>query len=179
MFCGKCGFKISENAKFCGKCGFAVAKPPVKDERKRYKCRFCGEIVESFVAFCPSCKSEMRDVKSSNAIELFSFQLKQAKNIESKVNIIRNVNIPNTREDLREFAIRAKSEIMQGDINGDGKISKEEKSLIEAWKTKLCQCYDKARIMFPNGEEKLMYKDIINEIEKKEKRKGFFAKLFS
>ena len=189
-YCVKCGTKIVDGAKFCGECGSKVGEGYNSvSERKeffdgeKHKCPMCGEILNSFQYKC-ICGYEIRGVKSaSSVLELseklqelerqrstFKYKLvslgnsKQDFILKQKIEIINTFPIPNTKEDLFEFAILAKSHIVSADRNGDGKLNNVERELFMAWNTKLEQCYDKASIVFTNEKDILKIQEIVDSV---------------
>lgn len=98
------------------------------------KCLFCGENLKAFQTICPACEQEIVNVKTSTAICDFSRELREietkrkpesqignlARTIgiakadttdEQFANSIRNVNIPNNKEEIYEFIIMASNNI--------------------------------------------------------------------
>ena len=116
-YCSKCGKQISESAKFCTSCGAPVQ--PVDDNTKRqsvyegkiHKCPNCGEIIDSFVTECPACGYELRSSKSLGNVRELSQILQKVSSSEQKIDIISSFYIPNTKEDIYEFAILAAANI--------------------------------------------------------------------
>ena len=116
-YCIKCGKQISESAKFCTSCGAPVQ--PVDDNTKRqsvyegkiHKCPNCGEIIDSFVTECPACGYELRSSKSLGNVRELSQILQKVSSSEQKIDIISSFYIPNTKEDIYEFAILAAANI--------------------------------------------------------------------
>lgn len=172
-FCIKCGQQLPQGANFCANCGISVENTSNENENQRktvydgevHKCPRCGEVLNSFASSCPSCGYEIRGNKVSGAIYNFTTQNGKIKDEHEKAMHIRNFIIPNNKEDIYEFMILASSNI------GD-EISDE---LIEAWKTKVEQAYQKAENTFKDDDVFLniqeMYKDAHKKISKHERDK--------
>ena len=97
QFCPYCGTKLDEGASFCKNCGSAVKQtqnqrhdrtgaetfegnPTVRKtvyEGSLHKCPNCGEVLQAFVAVCPSCGHEIRDVKSATAVRELASKLER------------------------------------------------------------------------------------------------------
>lgn len=215
-FCPYCGTRLDSDSKFCKKCGHAVEQEdevrsfPDNDgngqtaygedqrqavyEGRVYKCPQCGEVMNSFVANCPSCGFELR---GTNTVKKFSkelaalrakempeserksllktifgsdlkddeeakeeFEEQKKQEIES---FIRNFSIPNTKEDICEFAILAMSNIKSEDDNTD------------IWFAKLEQAKQKALIMYDDSYEykqiNRLYQEVCEKRREKEKLK--------
>ena len=161
-FCTNCGQKMNEKDKFCANCGMAIAKTKFNSQTQKettfkgkiYKCFNCGAVLGAFISNCPFCGSELRDVVSSEAIRTFVMKLEKAKIYQEKVSIIRNFPIPNTKEDILEFMILASSN-MEGGL---------EKDLLDAWKAKIEQAYQKAYLVFKEEKEFSYVRDIYNQV---------------
>lgn len=160
-YCIKCGKPISDDAKFCGSCGAPVQ--PVDDNTKRqsvyegkiHKCPNCGEIIDSFVTECPACGYELRSSKSLGSVRELSQILQKVSSSEQKIDIISSFYIPNTKEDIYEFAILAAANI------------KIDSYAADAWYAKLEQAYKKAELSIKDTKEFLY----VRKLYKKAKRK--------
>lgn len=78
---------------------------------KSVKCPNCGEIIDSFTAFCPSCGHEIRDVKSNDSIKELAMKLQE---IESK-------QMPQFNEDKSMM-----KKVFGRDFKNDDKIQEAE-----------------------------------------------------
>lgn len=172
-FCSNCGNKLNDGANFCDRCGTKVFEVNNKEEKRKtvndgliHKCPCCGEVLNSFVSICPSCQYEIRDSGNSNAIKNFANRLNECRNEAQMINIIRTFPVPNNKEDLLEFLLISKSNIIKCDKNGDGFLSDEENELLNAWLTKVNQCINKAKITFKNSSDKMIFEASNDEIEK-------------
>ncbi len=155
-YCRKCGRKLDYDSLFCSYCGAPIDLDPPRpqpDRTKRtqeyagkiIKCPHCGETLGSFVTVCPSCGCEIRDAANSTAVEDFSRQIRMAYDDKEKIAIIRNFPIPNTKEDILEFAILASTNVDEN-ANLDDEVS-------DAWFAKLGQASQKAQVTFPGQPE--------------------------
>lgn len=146
-----------------------------------HKCPNCGKLLNAFDLVCPACGHEIRNREASTAVQRFAKEIagleaerdspvilthgrtedgKPSKNARRKAreqidhkiaSYIQNFPIPNTKEDLFEFLILSSSNISE-DRYSD-KISKGEKTISDAWKSKFEQAYHKAKISFSNTPE--------------------------
>ena len=124
------------------------------------KCPNCGETLQSFVSFCPTCGLELRGSNISNSVREFSEMLGAATDNDSRIMLISNYPIPNTKEDIFEFMILASSNIANG-------VSSE---LNEAWRTKFEQCYQKAKMVFGNSEDFDQIQELYNSTQRQVNR---------
>lgn len=106
-FCQKCGSSLVEGAKFCPSCGTptgtsGAVKVTVGEVRK---CPQCGQVLGALDAKCPSCGHEITGVKAVNSVREFFTMYQNEKDENRKIDLIKNYPIPNSKEDLVEFAI--------------------------------------------------------------------------
>ena len=128
-----------------------------------HKCPNCGEILNGFIGNCPACGYELRGTQGSFAIKEFASKLVNAENMPRKVNIVRNFPVPNTKEDILEFMIMAISNIEDESSN----------DLLDAWRSKLEQIYQKACIVFTSESEFARINNLYNQsLEKLRKEKN-------
>lgn len=177
-FCNQCGNQLTRGSRFCANCGAPVGKVEPKHTVQReivyegnlHKCPNCGEVLKSFTSKCPSCGLELRGTKGTRSVREFAQKLEAieamretkksrslkdrmygeqiTKTDEQKINLIRSFAIPNTKEDLYEFLILAKSNI---DVDlYDGTVQKNDARIAvsNAWKAKFEQAYQKAMLIF-------------------------------
>lgn len=169
-FCVNCGKKIVTDARFCSACGTPIVSAEAeKSQRKTvyegeiHKCPACGEIINSFLANCPSCGHEIRGASTTRTLREFSEKLEGAITDKQRISLIRNYPVPNTKEDLLEFMILASS-------NFDAKYyasHPKEESISSAWFSKIEQCYQKADVTLVGTDyERIrgIYNDVIEEI---------------
>lgn len=174
MYCRNCGEKLVTNSKFCNYCGTPTetsendeneveekkieTKKEELTERKMvyegkiHKCPNCGEVLNSFVTNCPACGYELRNINSVESLKDLSYRLSRLNDERQKELLIKNFPIPNTKEDIIEFLIIAKTNLENNSIDSNKLIS-------EAWKVKLEQVYQKSKMLFNNTEQ-------LNDIEK-------------
>lgn len=187
--CAHCGQHISDSASFCANCGKPVEKTQAGTQRSTvydgvlHKCPNCGEILEAFQVKCPSCGYELRDSGTSCSVSELAMKLQQIENgrkatknklfglefaskasndvDEQKINLIQSYVIPNTKEDILEFAILAASNVNKDayDFLSSNSLSSSrrrdrQRSLSDAWLSKLEQAYQKAKIVLA-GDERL------------------------
>lgn len=175
-YCTNCGHENSNEARFCGGCGRPMNQDGANSQGIVYdgvihKCRNCGEILNSFVGNCPACGYELRGIKAVSSVREFAHKLEEiekgrgkkryrpvrdllfgkamTKTDEQKISLIRSFSIPNTKEDLYEFFILAKSNI-QVDLYDSYTVRQNDArlELSEAWKAKFEQAYEKAKVIF-------------------------------
>ena len=171
-FCSNCGKEIESDAKFCANCGRAVeanvapiVSTPIttynepKAESKREiihegsirKCPNCGAVLSSYESICSSCGFELREVKQNEDIAEFLAELKEIRIYTQDperrkrliVDTIRDYNVHNTVESVKEFLLQAKSNIMNADKDGDGQINPEEREILVAWFKKFDEVYER------------------------------------
>jgi uncharacterized Zn finger protein (UPF0148 family) len=197
-FCSKCGVELADGAAFCSACGTAVgASEPKKDNQRKisfegevHKCPNCGEVLKGFESVCSACGFEIRGTKTAESVQEFVKKLESLDGekggtawlahqafgedqlspiVEKKVNLIKNFPIPNAKEDIREFMILAASNLDPILYEGDSKIAKT--ALLAAWKVKMEQAYQKAKMSFGTGADFRSVHKIYDEKILKPKRK--------
>lgn len=180
-FCHMCGFaiknRVSENRKqeFVGKV---------------LKCSNCGSVLNETIAVCPdcgmriTCKSAVYSVRKFNEELMVIEATRERSNFEDvysqsanpadmqKLSLIRSFPIPNTIDDIQEFILLAVANI-------DTKLSKQtstsrlsnlinsgninlsmQKTISDAWVSKMQQVFKKAEISFPNDSAFIFIKDM-------------------
>lgn len=73
---------MEDSAKFCSICG----TPFDSNEKEFFKCPQCGQTLNLFAAFCPSCGFELRNTKSSNSINDFFEKIQDVENSRTSYN---------------------------------------------------------------------------------------------
>lgn len=181
-FCINCGQELAERAKFCANCGKAINEPQneTKNQRKTvydgeiHKCPNCGEVLSSFVTVCPTCGHELRGTTASNSVRELAMKLQQIENgrttknsslfgrgfaskqsddiDEQKINLIKSFAIPNTKEDILEFAVLAASNVDRNAYDESygylsQRMNARRRDFSNAWMSKLEQAYQKAKIV--------------------------------
>ena len=160
-YCSNCGNQLREGAKFCDNCGFQVGESDFDSKRQTvfegniHKCPNCGEVIEAFTTECPACGYELRSSKNISSIRELSLKLEETTSSEQKIDIISSFYIPNTKEDIYEFAILAAANI------------KIDSYAANAWYAKLEQAYKKAELSIKDTKEFLY----VRKLYKKAKRK--------
>ena len=142
LLCSYCNKEVVDGAVFCPYCGKQIERNNEEDKRKIefegtiYKCPNCGEVLNSFEAYCPACGYEIRNRKRIGAVEELTRKLEELESKrdpevelklkemrawhgaslvglspvdEQKISLIKNFPVPNTKEDLYEFLIMAKA----------------------------------------------------------------------
>ena len=173
-FCTNCGKQLDEGAKFCSTCGAAVPQTTWEENSERktvydgelHKCPNCGEQINSFVAVCPACGYEFRGAKTASCVKELAAKLEPVSDPEQRDDLIRNFYIPNTKEDICEFFILAVSNIKARDDCED------------AWRAKLEQAYQKARLSFGNDSSFSEINKLYESVTKREPLNQFMKKRY-
>lgn len=178
-YCSNCGNQLVEGSKFCNNCGTAVDSENNNQRKTVYdgeihKCPNCGEVLSSFVTVCSACGYELRGAKASNSVRELAIKLQQiesgrtskSNNIlgrgfgfkqpddidEQKINLIKSFAIPNTKEDILEFAVLAASNVDRNAYDESygylsQRMNARRRDVSNAWMSKLEQAYQKAKIV--------------------------------
>ncbi len=132
------------------------------------KCPQCGAPVQAMQAICPECGHEFTNISANSSAEKLSAKLQQvsdkyaARNyrtsLSDKINsvsaeekrekecrkeqaqVITSFPVPNTKEDLLEFAIMMRT----------GFKSERDATLSSAYRVKFKECVLKMKLMFPD-----------------------------
>ena len=196
-YCIKCGRQLEPDSRFCRICGAAVVSAPYKSSSSNtvkegmvHVCPSCNATVNAFVTKCPYCDHEFRDSKPTDSIsnlsgiiqginasttslsDTFEFMLGMSAN-HKKIDAVRSCPIPNTREDIIEFAMMANANI---DVDLYAQQVSTRTQISDAWLDKLNQAYQKAKLMLGNdhavemiGE---MYKQKSDAVAKNKKKRN-------
>lgn len=190
LFCSKCGTKIErkkpssdqvptiqETSTIKEEPAKEVARTePVEEirpEQKRvnlkegrlHKCPNCGELISFDDVKCPSCGYEIRDREVNASVQSLFDKVLATEDLDKKIELIKTFPIPNTREDILEFMLLAKS-------NFDAKYyatNKNIDSVSSAWLSKIDQCYIKAKILLRDKRDLDTVEDIYSGIHKETK----------
>ena len=189
VFCGNCGKRIDGAAApfepVFSRAPAEESEPPTKETKPKSaitRCPACGEIVDKNAVICPSCGFGIRDV-ADGSIALLSQKLdlieskrpqKRKKNEndtisatdERKISLIRSWPIPNSKDDLIEFAAMASGNCIAPPKLGNDRIAAED-ALAEAWRSKFDQAYAKAEHLFGDSDEFALLIDLKAEIQRK------------
>ena len=144
------------------------SKPPIKEGESKPKiarCPACGETVDKNAIICPSCGYAIRDA-ADGSIALLSQKLDLIESTrpqkskkdkygtisatdERKISLIRSWPIPNSKDDLIEFAAMASGNC----IAPPNMYRTAEDALADAWRSKFDQAYAKAEHLFGESED--------------------------
>lgn len=181
MFCKKCGMENDNDAKFCKSCGSSIAeeKDTSMYDGKIKKCPNCGELVDSFTLKCKACGYEFRDTNVVSSINELKKSLEIINNSNLRdsiwarsfgqvgqrtskmVEVIKSFNIPNTKEDIIELMFLASSNIIiDNTMNSNTALRANDNALSDAWKSKMEQAYQKAKITLNNDPSFSQIEDI-------------------
>jgi hypothetical protein len=167
-YCTNCGHQLVDGARFCLECGAPIANVKASEQPVRktmfdgevHKCPQCGEVLQAFVAVCPSCGYEIRGASASDSVKEFAAKINAVSSGKEKAEIIRNYPVSNTKEDIFEFMIVAST-------NLDERPNSE---VFEAWIVKIEQCYQKAKLAFGSESDfvkiQAMYESTMKKIKK-------------
>jgi hypothetical protein len=120
------------------------------------RCPNCNAEIESFQTRCPACNHELNSVQTVDSLQAFFKKLERAENVAEQIGIIELFPVPNSKEDIFEFAILAVS-----------KIKPDAARTNSAWQTKLKQVWLKAQLAFDDDKASLAkLQTIMNEAQK-------------
>lgn len=186
-FCTNCGCRLAEGAKFCFECGAKIGNPadtraearkPVYDG-EIYRCPNCGDILDAYESVCQTCGYERRGARATSSVQelaqkleaiesqrplkkksIFSQVFTQgslSKTDEQKINLIQSFPIPNTKEDIMEFAVMAISNVdpdaFRTANNPTPYDMASKQAISNAWLSKFEQAYQKGNLMFGGSSE--------------------------
>ncbi len=144
---------------------------------KILKCPNCGAHITETTAVCPDCGEKITGKTAVSSIQIFKEQLMAIENSRKsslgdmfnkvnksdmqKLTLIRSFPIPNSIDDCLEFMMLAIANIdvslskktFINRINESGKIENAntiDRTISNAWVSKMEQVYRKAEIVFPN-----------------------------
>ena len=189
VFCGNCGKRINAAAApfepVFSRAPAEESESPTKETKPKSaitRCPACGEIVDKNAVICPSCGFGIRDV-ADGSIALLSQKLdlieskrpqKRQKDEndtisatdERKISLIRSWPIPNSKDDLIEFAAMASGNCIAPPKLGNDRIAAED-ALAEAWHSIFDQAYAKAEHLFGDRDEFALLIDLKAGIQRR------------
>lgn len=71
------------------------------------KCPNCGQVIQSFKIKCPSCGFEFSGIEAVKSVKDFFYVYQRENNKWQRLELIKNFPVPNSKEDILEFAILA------------------------------------------------------------------------
>ncbi|GHT92748.1 hypothetical protein FACS1894140_5220 [Spirochaetia bacterium] len=161
-FCSNCGTQVAKGVKFCTSCGTpiggATAAPTAKSAKEKLGnvrvCPNCGETIGSVQARCPSCGHELNSAAVAGGIKEFTDKLQKTGDSKKREQLIANFPIPNSKEDLLEFAILVSSKLKQEpslyQFAKNGFIWDGDH---ESWKAKWDQVLQKIKLVLAGDKE--------------------------
>lgn len=75
------------------------------------KCPSCGQVLQSFQAKCPSCGHELSGIEVVGSVSEFFNTFQKETDKVRQLELIKMFPIPNSREDILEFALLASQQI--------------------------------------------------------------------
>lgn len=170
------------------------------------KCPNCGQVLESFQTRCPACGYEITGVDAANSVKGFFEAYQRETDKARQLELIKNFPVPNSREDLIEFALLANQQVCaHAKTSGEkwkslsstysdfreeqhllntwarmkGKVIDEkltDEDFFIAWKQKFDFVYKKAKISFADDPQTLAQFEILADEVKKANEKLEAAK---
>lgn len=177
-YCSACGHQLTDEARFCVNCGQTVSENTSNAKRKAvydgeiHKCPNCGDILDAYESVCKACGYEQRGSKATSSVHELAVRLQKIEEArlansnssglgfnrgseidQQKINLIRSFVIPNTKEDILEFAVLAASNVDASAYDDSYGIlstlqNGRRKAVSDAWLAKLKQAYQKAKLVF-------------------------------
>lgn len=180
-FCQNCGTKLQEGVRFCPSCGTPVGttKPTKTFVGEIRKCPNCGETLGAMDVVCPTCKHEIIGRRAVQSVSDFFERYQQELNEQKKLELVSNFPIPNTKEDLLEFAYLTAQQMktLSSSITAEYDLgiqrSKNDSTILPAdffiaWSEKAEQINSKAELLFAKDETTLQtIRKILSDAAKK------------
>ena len=160
--CDKCNALLNAQRGFsdlndnwqCRKCGFinTINLDEIKNDEKESpkieknyekKCPKCGQILNSFVTYCPCCNYEIREEYISDSMREFTNKIINCKSEKEKITLINSFPVPNTKEDVFEFLLFASSNFDENFYV----LHLNETDISDAWLSKIELCYQKGKML--------------------------------
>ena len=186
-FCYGCGTAIGQVSKQTSR--------QIEYEGTIHKCPNCGDIIDAYESVCESCGYEIRDRKALNSIREFAAKIQEIEKTRARVkenplkilyfghsttdtdkkiiSLLSSFPIPNSKEDLYEFIVLSYSNINTDVYDTGGNQFKENDARLaisNAWKAKLEQAYQKAKLVFAGdprlSDIQVMYDTVHKSINK-------------
>lgn len=143
------------------------------------KCPNCGATISSISCVCDACGYEFSERESIKSIREFSNLYNSTSSNQKKIDLIRTFPIPNSKEDIVEFALLAgrnyDSELSKENHQNNGDSTNQEVGA--AWLSQLETTYQKAAVLFNNSREfafvEKLYKEKVDQQKKNERKRIF------
>lgn len=137
------------------------------------KCPACGALINQMSAKCEACGHEFSDIKANDTVQNLLLRLEKVdssssdkeKVVASKIQIIQNYPVPNTKEDLLEMLTLCAA-------NADA--SALPTSLRNAWQAKTNQLISKVEITLKGDKDATQLISKISRSREKKKKKTLY-----
>lgn len=143
--CPNCGAQIAESSVVCPECGIQITGKEAVSSVKKFK-------------------DQLMEIESKRKRGILETLTKSSNVVDSqKLTLIRSFPIPNTIDDINEFIFLAIANIdvklskqsmgnkFSSAMNSNDKNFKMQKTISDAWVSKMQQAYQKALISFPDN----------------------------
>ncbi len=163
--CPNCGEILNSFMTNCPACGYELRKASTSSALKNLSNELKMVDAKERNIYQPTNLVEKVFGKTKEKIREEQRKIEREK-IRERANIIINFNVPNTKEDLVEFALAASANIEKNYKFEDLSAQNEE---CKAWLFKLEQVYKKAVISMENEPEFAIIKEVYDSINRKMK----------
>lgn len=161
--CPNCGEILNSFMTNCPACGYELRKASTSSALENLSNELKMVDAKERNIYQPTNLVEKVFGKTEEKIRQEQSKIEREK-IRERANIIINFNVPNTKEDLVEFALAASANIEKTYKFEDLYVQNEE---CKAWLFKLDQVYKKAVISMENEPEFAIIKDVHDSINEK------------
>ena len=124
------------------------------------KCPSCGAIVPPLAVSCAECGHEFTGVEANLSSKKLADLLVNEQSLSKRELIVKTFPVPNTKNDLFEFIVFMRTDVLNEDLGLD---------TCSIYYDKYVECLGKVKVLFPNDEKFISFLEEFEEAKREKK----------